>query len=230
LRNVESILNYEGSRGLLARVKPELLFVSLVLVWFSLTIATLDTIVLSLSIVVLFHVMSWRGRLPSVILVSMYPSILAFVTASLFSPYKPLSASWLEFSALVFMKVYGIASTTLISIAEAGPIGAVRVSGRIHPLLHDTVMLFYRVTPQIVEDALVAAGVQRLLGGGVRETLTAVTFSGVRRAEQLKYSLFSRGAGPGRRSVLSVSDESLGISVILLVLTVFVLTATLLLL
>ena len=66
-----------------------------------------------------------------------------------------------------------------------------------------------RVAPLTVEDTLVGAWAQRLLGKGVGEALVGAALSGVRRAEALRASLFLRGAGPGGRSPLCSGADRL---------------------
>ncbi|MCE4624581.1 MAG: hypothetical protein F7C35_01780 [Desulfurococcales archaeon] len=202
LRVAEAALNYEGRRGFLGRGHPLLIGAATLIVWIGLMLYPPPLLLSPFGVALLFHLLSERGRAIGAAKAGLYASLFIGGVSAVLSPYRPLSTDWLTFLLTVLARGYGISSTALLVVSELGPVGAQAVSSRVHPFIHDTVLLFYRTAPLAVEDLLLSYGAQKLIGKGVKDVLVAATFTGVRRAELLHVSLYTRGARRGRRSAL----------------------------
>lgn len=209
LRVAGEALDYDKPVGPLSRGDPLLVLLGVVLLWVGLSVSGPLGAVPGIVGVAVFHALSGRERARSAAVASLYPVAAVVLVGLLLSPVRPLTRAWLAYGGLLAARTYGIASTGLIVLGELGPLGIQCVASRIHPLIHDTVVVMLRVAPLTVEDTLVGAWAQRLIGKGVGEALVGAALSGVRRAEAMRASLFLRGARPGRRSPLCSGADRL---------------------
>ena len=199
LRAAEEALDYDRPRGLLSRAGPGSLVISTLLLWAALSIGRLPWVLVSAAASAPLYVLAGRDRIPPALRASLYPSLAVALIAGVLGPARPLSWEWVEYTGVIWLRVYIMASTSLIVLGELGPLGAVCVASRVHPLLHDTVLLLFRALPLTVRDTLVGAWAQRLLGKRVGDSLVGASLSAVRRADMLTISLYARGSRPGRR-------------------------------
>ncbi len=195
LTRLLSIL-YTNKKTRLSELNPQLLLVGLVISWIGLSILHYPTILIVYPYVLVLHMLHGRESARIAGTVSLPVAIIGLV-AGILSPFKPLSGDWIIYLASVVLRVYGIASSTLIIYTALGPLKLPGIFAKTSPMLHDILSLFYRIAPQAVEDALVALSAQRLMNRRTSEVLVAVTLSNIRKSEEMKVAYYMKGARPG---------------------------------
>ena len=202
LQRVIRVLAYEEEDNILYKAHAGVKISSLAVLWLLLLYYNRVLPVAAMMFYVLFlHVTApkWLSRHAAI--TASIPAVSILIAAALLSPYKPLTHAWLERIIILTLRVYGLASATLITFATTNPLRlAILVRGS--PVLHDLLTLFYRTSPQIIEDLAEALAAQRLLGKPIYHTLVPVTLTSLRRAEGISVSLQSRGYRASRRTVI----------------------------
>ncbi|MEB3774562.1 MAG: hypothetical protein GSR86_06535 [Desulfurococcales archaeon] len=202
LQRVVRVLAYEEEDSILYRAHAGVKVLSLVILWILLLYYNSVLLVSSMMLYVLYlHIIApkWLSRHAAI--TASIPAVSILIAAALLSPYKPLTNAWLERILILTLRVYGLASATLITFATTNPLRlAILVRGS--PILHDLLTLFYRTSPQVIEDLAEALAAQRLLGKPVYHTLVPVTLTSLRRAEGIAVSLQSRGYRASRRTII----------------------------
>ncbi len=215
LKQFSQSFRYEEKLGYLSRADPSLLVMSVLVNWVAIGFVPYRKLLYPLMFPIILAILAGR-RIVRIAIIPIFPVLILALVAAVFSPFKPLSVGWIEFVLVVFIKAYAYALTAITLLEALGPLGALQVAKRIHPLLHDTVLLFYRTSPLIVSDSLQAVGAQRLLGKGVRDILIGITLSTVRRAESLHANLYLRGARKAPRNPPSMGTSlALGLSLLI---------------
>ncbi len=207
LTRLLSIL-YTNKKTPLSELNPRLLLVGLLVSWIGLSILHYPAILITYPYVLVLHVLHGRESVRIAGTVSLPVAIIGLV-AGILSPFKPLSSDWAIYLGSVILRVYGIASSTLIIYTALGPLKLPGIFARASPLLHDILSLFYRLAPQAVEDALVALSAQRLMDRSTSEVLVAVTLSNIRKSEEMKVAYYMKGARPGMART-RLYDENIG--------------------
>lgn len=229
LQRIEAAINYEERRGSLYRAHGGLKIIALALSWVTLLSAGTPTLIgVALTYPLILHLLAGVDRSKYAVIASLPP--VAFIAAAslLVSPYKPLTNEWLYRSLVLTGRVYGLATGTLLTFSTTTPIRLAGLLARRAPLLHDLVILLYRLAPQTASDLATAYVSQRLLGKGLRDPLIGAVLAEVRRGEYIEVSLYTRGMRPSTpRTPVGDAGEVLP-GVILVVLSAVVLAATLL--
>jgi len=218
LQRVVRVLAYEEGEGILYKAHVGVKLASLAVVWMLLLYYNDITGIASMMLYIVFlHLAapSWLSR--HAMVTALMPTASILIAAAILSPYKPLTYAWLERILILTLRVYGLASATLLTFATTSPVRlAILVRGM--PLLHDLLTIFYRTSPQVIGDLAEALAAQRLLGKPVYHTLVPVVLTSLRRAEGITVSLQSRGYTTTRRTIvgsLGSIRDSLPLAIIL---------------
>ena len=205
---------YTNKKTSLSELNPQLLLLGLLVSWIGLSILHYPAILITYPYVLVLHILYGRESVRIAGTVSL-PVAFIGVVAGILSPFKPLSSDWTIYLGSVILRVYGIASSTLIIYMALGPMKLPGIFARASPMLHDILSLFYRIAPQAVEDALVALSAQRLMDRRTSEVLVAMTLSNIRKSEEMKVAYYMKGARPGTART-RLYDEKIGLLDILL--------------
>ncbi len=198
VRRVEAALGYRPGKGPLYKAHPAYKIAGLAAAWASILLASRPCEVLTASAYpLLLHVLAGR-RARYAVAASSYPALVIAGAALLLSPHEPLTWEWAWRSLLLGSRVYLLSSATLISFMTSRPTSIASLLARRAPMLHDTVLLSYRLTPQTVQDLATALEAQSLIGKGAREALTGTVLNVLARARMAEASFYSRGAQPGK--------------------------------
>ncbi len=207
------------TRGVLKDREPHLLLISLILSWIGLMMYGFPEILLVYPYIILLHLLvsdSLKDMWASLVL----PISIIVIVAGVFTPFKPLTTEWYNYLATVGLRIYGMASTGLIVYKSLGPVKFPGVFGRRIPLLHDVLLLFYRIAPQTVEDAMVSLISQKLIGNSVREILVSVTLTNIRRMDDMKISFYMKGANPNTPRTRLFKSKARAMDIILVLFSV----------
>ncbi|MCE4600496.1 MAG: energy-coupling factor transporter transmembrane protein EcfT [Desulfurococcales archaeon] len=199
LQRIEAALNYEAGRGLVYRAHAGLKLVGLAFSWASVLVAQgLPMHLASLSYPLLLHALAGRVKARYAFISSAVPALLIGAAALVLSPYRPLTLEWLERSIVLTLRVYALASAGLLTFSTTPPTRLAGLVSRRFPLLHDTLILAYRLAPLATIDLARAYVSQRLLGKGVRDPLVGAVLEELYRARMIEVSLYTRGVEPGK--------------------------------
>jgi len=214
LQRVEAALGYEA-KGPLARADARLKLAAATLSIACLTLCRHGLPLAScLAYPLLLHAASPEAGRRS--LAASAPAVLGVLALFLIvNPYRPPSLDWLAYATVMAVRVYGIASTVLITMATTRPEALASTLARI-PLLHDTVVVFLRQAPLAVQDMYTAYAVQRLLGKPARGALAGTLLQSLHRASMLEAALTLRAAGHRgpRTPIAGPGDPGLGLALL----------------
>ena len=217
LTRLLSIL-YTNKTTRLSELNPQLLLVGLVVSWIGLSMLHYPAILIVYPYILVLHILHGRESVRIANTVSLPVAIIGLV-AGILSPFKPLSSDWIIYFATVVLRVYGIASSTLIIYTALGPLKLPGIFAKTSPMLHDILSLFYRIAPQAVEDALVALSAQKLMNHKTSEVLVAVTLSNIRKSEEMKVAYYMKGARPRTTRTRLYDEKIIPLDMLLLALS-----------
>ncbi len=219
VRRVEAALNYEPGEGIVYRAHAGLKIIALIITWIiALAPGGIMPATLSLVYPLVLHLLAgWRKALYA-FQASIIASLIIGFAALILTPYKPLTIPWAIRGGTLLLRVYSLASGTLLTFSTTPPSKLLSLLARKTPLLHDVLLLSYRLSPQVAGDMAEAYAVQRLLGKGLRDPLVGTVLSELYRARMIEISLYSRGIVPGKpRTPLETPGEKLpGVILVLL--------------
>lgn len=197
LQRVEAAINYEEEEGFIYNAHAGLKIPALLFSWTALILAgTPITIGVALLYPLILHVLAGWNRAKYAIVASMIPVAFAAIAVLLISPYKPLTLRWLNRGIVLTARVYGLSSATLLTFSTTTPIKLASLMASKAPLLHDIVLLLYRLAPQTASDLATAYVGQRLLGKGLRDPLIGAVLVQLKRGRFIELSLYTRGMTP----------------------------------
>ncbi len=195
LSNAEAVFTGGASRGF-KRVDPLLLGVSLAASWIGFALAGYPSILLWTPYLLLLSYLAGYYRSVAVLRTLSIPMAFIAFMAGVFNPYKPLSLEWRIYLLSVVLRAFMYSSSGLLVLGGLGPHGSQALAARLGATIHDVTVLFYRQTPQLLRDMEVALVAQGLLGWKPHEALAGTLLEALRRNEEVKASLYLRGASP----------------------------------
>ena len=205
IQRVEAALDYEPHGYWIERGHPGLKMASLIVLLAGLTIArSPGEALLGLAPAALLHLLA-PGKARQALPASLIPSGMVLLVFLFITPYEPLTLEWLLHALSYALRVYGMASGGLIMISTTPPWGVLGVVRR-HPMVHDSLLVFYRQTPLTVQELGLALAAQGLLGKPAWKPLTSIVLQSLDRSRLLEAVLAHRSLGSrGPRSSLPAS-------------------------
>ncbi len=194
LQRVEAALDYEPRGYWLERGHPGLKLAGLAVLVAALTIArSIEEALMGLVPVVILHLLA-PGKARQALVASLIPSIPVLLVFMIITPYRPLTLAWLSHASAYALRVYGMASGGLLVLSTTPPWGVLSVVRR-HPIIHDSLLVFYRQTPLTVQELGMALAAQSLLGKPAWKPLTAIVLQSLDRSRLLEAVLAHRSMG-----------------------------------
>ncbi|NOZ30836.1 MAG: hypothetical protein GXO68_02675 [Crenarchaeota archaeon] len=228
LQRIEAAINYEEERGFIYQAHAGLKIVALALSWMALIYPNTPIgIGIALTYPLLLHILAgWRRSKYAVVAASI-PVLFIGIAALLISPYRPLTSEWINRGLVLMGRVYGLATGTLLTFSTTTPLRLASLLARRVPLLHDIVILLYRLAPQTTSDLATAYVGQRLIGKGLRDPLVGAVLAQLKRGKFIELSLYTRGMPPSTPRTPIAEGGSFQYGMILVLASGLVLAITL---
>ncbi|MEB3846438.1 MAG: energy-coupling factor transporter transmembrane protein EcfT [Desulfurococcales archaeon] len=198
VRRVEAALNYEPRQGLAYEAHAGLKILALAVSWaLSLAPGGLPPALAGLLYPLILHALAGRSKAVYAFQSSIIATAFIGVAALVLTPYRPFTWDWLERGLILTARVYALASVSLLTFSTTPPGSLLALTARRLPLVHDILLLSYRLAPQVAGDMATAYAVQGLLGKGLRDPLVGSVLAELYRARMIEVSLYARGVRPG---------------------------------